>query len=197
LHFSLLYSSISSGRIPMQFSFNPANETDRALIHAWVQQPHIQEWMHGVGLKNTLEGLEKFLKGDVHAQHWIAYDKQRPFGYLLTSEVMKTSPDEDPEIVKWCQKEGTAITLDLFICDTAYLGKGFAVPMIHEFLMSCFPHVSEVFIDPEIANARAVHVYQKAGFQILDTFIAKWHPVPHYRMLLRMSDLRSHLQGTP
>jgi hypothetical protein len=66
----------------MHFTFKYATKADRALIHEWVQQPHIQEWMHGIGLKNTLDGLEKFLKGDRHVQHWIAYDQQNPFGYM-------------------------------------------------------------------------------------------------------------------
>lgn len=28
----------------------------------WLQQNYIREWIHGQGLKKTLDGLEKFLK---------------------------------------------------------------------------------------------------------------------------------------
>lgn len=61
--------------------------------------------------------------------------------------------------------------------------------MIREFLTSQFPNVKKVLIDPEATNARAIHVYQKAGFKIIGEFIASWHPVPHYQMELYMKDL--------
>lgn len=60
--------------------------------------------------------------------------------------------------------------------------------MIRQFLLSQFSDVSEVFIDPEKTNERAIHVYQKAGFRIFGEFIAAWHPVPHYQMRLDMKD---------
>ncbi len=59
----------------------------------------------------------------------------------------------------------------------------------HEFLMSEFSQKEKVLIDPEKTNARAVHVYKKAGFEIKGEFIAKWHPVPHYQMELMMKKL--------
>ena len=156
----------------LPFIFKPAEPSQRLLIHKWLSQEHIKEWLHGNGLKNLLENLEKFFNGDASSRHWIAYDGDIPFAYLLTSE-----------------KRKDAITLDLFICDLNYLGKGLSVRMIQEFLISQFPNVKEVFIDPEAKNTRAIHVYQKVGFRIVGEFIAKWHPVPHYDMRLNMKEL--------
>lgn len=154
------------------FRFTPAEPSQRNLLHRWFEQQHIKEWMHGVGLQNTLNGLEKFFKGVSDTTYWIGYDKEIPFAFLITS----------PE-------GNDATTLDLFICDLNYLGKGIAVPMIKEFLKSHFSHVKRVLIDPEATNTRAIHVYQKAGFKIIGEFIASWHPVPHYQMELLMKDL--------
>ncbi len=150
-----------------RFTFKPAEQRQCLLIHAWLAQEHIKAWLHGDGLKNTLEDLENFFKGSSIHQHWIVYETDIPFGYLLTSDAGEN-----------------AITLDLFICDLNYLGKGLSVQMIHEFLLSRFPHVKKVLIDPEATNTRAVHVYQKAGFRIVGEFIARWHPVLHYQMQL-------------
>lgn len=152
--------------------FSHAKSSQRALLHRWFEQKHIKEWMHGVGLQNTLNGLEKFFQGTSTTTYWIGYDKDIPFALLITS------PEGED-----------AITLDLFICDTNYLGRGLAVPMIHEFLTSQFSQVKRVLIDPEATNARAIHVYQKLGFKITGEFIASWHPVPHYQMELNMQDL--------
>lgn len=155
-----------------RFTFKPVKLSQKPLIHTWLAQKHIQEWLHGKGLANTFKHLEEFFKGNSPLQHWIAYDGNIPFGYLLTSD------------------EGVdTITLDLFICDLNYLGKGLSVQMIQEFLLSQFPNKKKVIIDPEATNTRAIHVYQKAGFQIVGEFIATWHPVLHYQMELDMKNL--------
>lgn len=158
-----------------RFTFKPVEEHQTFFIHNWITQKHIAEWLHGDGLKNTIEDLENFFKGTSWGKHWIAYDKDIPFAYLLTSEA------------------GTdALTLDLFICNLAYLGKGLSVQMIQEFLLSQFPNKQEVLIDPEATNTRAIHVYEKVGFRIIGEFIAPWHPVPHYSMQLDMKKLINH-----
>lgn len=100
---------------------------------------HIKEWLHGDGLRNTIEDLDKFFKGTSWGGHRIAYDN--------------------------------------------------ALPMIREFLISQFPNVKRVLIDPEATNKRAIHAYQKVGFKIIGEFIASWHPVLHYQMELYMDDL--------
>ena len=112
------------------FNFAAAKPSQRTLLHQWLEQKHIKEWVHGVGLQNTLAGIEKFFQGTSSKTYWIGYDKETPFAFLITAPA-----GED------------AITLDLFICDLNYLGKGLSVPMIREFLLSRFPHVQKVLID--------------------------------------------------
>lgn len=178
------------------FIFKPAKESQRELIHHWLQQDYIRAWVHEQGLDNLIKGLEKFYqfqsegKGlDRNAeitQHWIAYNNETPFAYLLTSNVFKNSTNV---YAKYSELQGLAITLDIFICDPSYLGKGLASIVIKEFLLNHFSDVSEVFIDPEKSNKKAIHVYEKVGFRTLGEFIAPWHPVPHYIMKLNLKDI--------
>jgi len=179
------------------FTFKPAAESQRELIHQWLQQDYIREWIHGQGLQNTLTGLEKFFQYQAKGkgldrqtnitQHWLGYDGDKAFVYLLTSNVFKST---DNAYAKYSELDGEAITLDIFIGASEYVGKGFASTVIKEFLLTQFSDVSEVFIDPEQSNVRATHVYQKVGFRIVGEFIAPWHPVPHYIMKLEMNNLR-------
>lgn len=55
------------------------------MLHQCFEQKHIKEWMHGVGLQNTLEGLEKFFQGKTETTYWIGYDKNIPLAFLITS----------------------------------------------------------------------------------------------------------------
>jgi aminoglycoside phosphotransferase (APT) family kinase protein len=168
----VIHEVIKEDRKRLSFHFEPAKSTQRTLIHDWLGQTHIKEWIHGVGLQNTLNGLEKFFQNGTDTTYWIGYDNEIPFSFLITS----------PE-------GNDATTLDLFICDLNYLGKGIAVTMIREFLSSHFQNMKKVLIDPEASNKRAIHVYQKVGFKIIGEFIASWHPVPHYQMELNMDTL--------
>lgn len=171
---------ISDVSTEFRFCFKPMVKSQHDFVLEWIHQPHISEWLHGEGLSNTIKDIEKFLSNSgAWATHWIAYDNETPFAYLITSEVEKS--EEYPE---------GAITLDLFICNLDYIGKGLAVQMIHEFILSQFFDIKVVLIDPEVANKRAIHVYQKAGFKIIEEFIASWHPVPHYKMQLCIDELK-------
>lgn len=156
----------------IHFNFIPAQMSQKPLIHQWLDQPHIKKWIHGTGLQNSLTGLERFFQGKSKATYWIGYDKEIPFAFFITEPKGKDS-----------------ITLDLFICHLNYLGKGIAASMIKAFLITQFPNIKRVFIDPEVANKRAIHVYQKVGFKITGEFIASWHPVPHYQMELDTKEL--------
>lgn len=169
---SLFWQKNQSISSKIDFRFAPAQPTQRSLIHQWLDQKYIKEWIHGVGLQNTLNGLEKFFRGESDTTYWIGYDEDIPFAFLITS----------PE-------GNDATTLDLFICNLNYLGKGLSVPMIQEFLITHFPHIKRVLIDPEATNTSAIHVYQKVGFKIVGEFIASWHPVLHYQMELQMKDI--------
>jgi RimJ/RimL family protein N-acetyltransferase len=167
----------------MNISFKLVDKEHRALVHSWLLQPYVGEWFYGQGLENTFKHLDEFLAGASFAQYWLACDQDHPFAFLITSNVDK--PHD--QLVKWCSSHGQAITLDMLIGDQNYLGKGYAVQVIHQFLSKQFSHVNEVLIDPEATNTKAVHVYQKAGFNILSEFIPSHSPHPHYMMKLNLS----------
>lgn len=179
-----------------RFHFKLVDAAHRSLVHSWLKQPHVAEWFYGQGLQNTLNHLDEFLQGVSLAHYWLGLDKNHPFAFLITSSVSK--PHD--ELTHWCSEEGDAITLDMLIGDTNYLGKGLSHLLIKEFLISQFPKVTEVLIDPEATNVKAIHVYQKAGFKILGEFIPSHSPHPHIMMRLNMKELiaRSNKeQGKP
>jgi len=168
-----------------RFHFKPVDREHRSLVHRWLKELHVAKWFYGQGLQNTLNHLDDFLNGSSKGKYWLGYDQNRPFAFLITSFVEK--PDD--ELTKWCSKEGEAITLDLLIGETDYLGKGLSHIVIQEFLLGQFSNVAEVLIDPEATNSHAIHIYKKVGFTILGEFIPSHSPHPHYMMCLDMQEL--------
>ncbi|NGX59831.1 MAG: Aminoglycoside N(6')-acetyltransferase type 1 [Chlamydiae bacterium] len=165
----------------MKFDVVPSKEAD--LVKSWLKQDYVAQYFYGTGLKNTLEDLELFINSEKSQwTHWLAYDGTTPFGYLMTSSI---DPSEG-ECAKYCDSNSVAITLDLLIGDVSYLGRGLSHRMIQNFLKQKFSGVTDVFIDPAEENTKAIHIYEKAGFEKLEQFIPDWCPIPHMLMHLKM-----------
>lgn len=167
------------------YDYRPLDAEHLSTVRSWLSQPYVAEWFYGEGLESTLKGMNAFISGSSLAQYWLAYDKNRPFTFFITSIVNK--PED--ELTRYCMQEGRAITLDMVIGDSDYVGKGLSSLLIQEVLLSQFPDTTEVLIDPEATNTRAIHVYQKAGFTIIDKFIPPHSPNPHCMMRLNMQQL--------
>lgn len=167
-----------------KITFSPLQAKQEKMVHEWLHKPHVNEWFHGVGLQNTIQGIAAFISGKERRFYaWVAYFDGIPFGFLMTFEINDFSFEGlDPHLAKWVEKGKNSITLDLLIGETVYLGKGLAATMIEEFMRQIYPTIDVVFIDPEARNLKAIHVYEKAGFKKIDEFTARWHPVPHVLM---------------
>jgi RimJ/RimL family protein N-acetyltransferase len=169
-----------------RLTFTPLKASQQELVLEWLRKPHVNAWFHGPGLQNTIDGIQAFVTNtDKTFDAWMAYCDGTPFAFLMTFGVQDSDAD-DPELhyAKWVRKGCNGITLDLLIGDENYLRKSLSVPMIKKFISTMHPDAKTVFIDPECANSKAIHVYEKAGFKKLDEFIASWHPVPHVLMRL-------------
>ena len=81
-----------------RFTFKPVDSAHRALVHEWLRLPHAAKWFYGQGLANTIKHLDEFFQGASFAKYWLAYDKDLPFAFLITSSV----GGKDDPMRKWC-----------------------------------------------------------------------------------------------
>lgn len=163
------------------FSFRLVEKCDYDLIYEWLHKEHVKPYFFGQGLQNTLNNLKLFVQGINHNgryefAHWLANIDSKPFAFLMTSPV--TVNDH------WYNQDSSTIMLDLLIGEEAYLGKGLAAEMIKAFIDSLPNTINRILIDPAEENTRAVHVYEKAGFNKIAEFKPDYHPVPHWMMEL-------------
>ncbi|MCF7806173.1 MAG: acetyltransferase [Simkaniaceae bacterium] len=152
--------------------FEILKKDQEEMLKEWLKQDYVAEFWHGSGLRNTLNSISQFVKGE-KPQHtlWIAYDGTIPFGYLMTLNI---DFEKDHLYAKYLTPSSKAITLDLLIGNPSYLGKGLGTRMIKELLLQKFGDVTDVFMDPETDNLKAIHVYEKAGFRKLEEIIPSW-----------------------
>lgn len=171
------------------FSFKELTVDYEPLVLSWLKMPHVNEWFHGVGLENTIQGIRSYLEGKrLNHKGYVLFFKEVPFAYIMVNQLTKDDYVSPTSFYKkWIEKDFQYITMDLFIGDKEYLGRGLASPMISVFIATHCADVKGIFIDPESTNHKAIHVYEKVGFQKIDSFIAPWHPVPHTLMLKTVS----------
>jgi predicted acetyltransferase len=107
--------------------------------------------------------------------YWVGIIDNDPFCFILTAEVNKN--ENHPQV--WLDnisKTGTTYSIDFGIGNTKYLGKGLASPTLKMFAKffheKIDPSADTFFIDPGKNNPRAIHVYKKAGFKMVGSFIS-------------------------
>ena len=171
-----------------EVSFKHPNRDQLPLIYNWFKKPHVSEFFDDPETGRSIPDLLNYFAGKDHFfTPWLAYLGETPFAYLMTAEVQK---NETGIWEKWREKSGKTYSLDMLIGDEELLGKGFSHEVIKKFIREHFQHAAAFLIDPELRNLRAIHVYEKAGFAIVDEFkgeYGQYAGVPHVMMKLKLT----------
>ncbi len=160
--------------------FEPASMNYKDIIFSWLNEPHIQEFWdntqaHKDDILNFMEGRKipsAYANGKYH--YWIGFINETPYCMMMT---IKEEPGKKRETIKntYLSKTGSTYSLDFMIGNPAYFGKRLGAKTIEvfiEFFSQCIdPQADTFFIDPDVENPRAKHVYEKAGFEFIADFI--------------------------
>lgn len=165
----------------MNITFEKAALKHQDTIFSWLAEPHMQEfWDNSQEHKEDIVSFihdrkipSNYFKG--RFSYWIGSIDKQPFSFILTDEVLV---DEDcPEIWRAnLSKHGKTICLDFGIGNPDFIGKGLASVTLKAFTdffrEQVDTRVDTFFIDPDVNNLRAIHVYEQAGFELVGEFEA-------------------------
>lgn len=156
-------------------TFEKANQKHEEIIFEWLSEPHMMEFWdntqeHKDDILNFIRGLKQYYFYGT-TKYWIGSIDNHPYAFILTDEIKSVEKDLPSLMRENLSKTGTTITLDFGIGNKAFLGKGLATPTLKAFIkfyQSQVDHRADTyFIDPDVNNPRAIHVYQQAGFKII------------------------------
>lgn len=164
----------------MNISFEKANLSHREVIFAWLQEPHVQGfWDNSQGHKDD---ILNFMHGRKESSdycdglytYWVGSIDGEPYCLVMTLE--EKQEYDLPALKKaYLSQYGHTYSIDYMIGNKAYVGKGLGAKTLEafvEFIRNHHdPQADTFFIDPDITNARAKHVYEQAGFQHVGDFI--------------------------
>lgn len=158
---------------------------DLSLLFKWLNEPHVHEF-YDKDKSNTIEDVEKRyapkIKGEKPTDCYFALYDNKPVGYIQKYKV-----NDYPELGDYLDYDDTVISIDLFIGDIDFMGKGFGSLMLSEFIKSVVfadSSVTSCMIGPEPSNKRAIRAYEKVGFQHVQTLRIGDEPEEAYVMEL-------------
>ena len=149
-------------------NFRKASLSDETLVRAWFNKPHVQEFWDNSG--DTWRNFKNYIKNQkILIDYWIcSYDTQ-PYGLILTSNAAEPTPEEFPTdsddlLITHLEPVGVTFTIDFFIGEEDFLGKGFSYRTLEKFAEIQDPSVTGFVISPAKTNTKAIHIYEKYGF---------------------------------
>jgi RimJ/RimL family protein N-acetyltransferase len=165
----------------MKIHFEKATHQHKDTIFQWLLEPHMVEFWdnsqeHKDDIINFMDGRKvpsNYFCGTF--LYWVCYIDDTPFAFLL-SDIIRPDQDDLSALQRaHMSKSGTTVGIDFGIGNPEFLGKGLAAPTLRTFMEFYSAHVDPktdtFFIDPDHKNLRAIHVYEKAGFELAGNFI--------------------------
>lgn len=150
----------AAARARQRYGFRSVTEDDFPLLARWLAEPHVAEWWDE-GPEASLAEIREAIDS-ISTEPLIVELDGRPIAYLQSYDphLEDNHPYQD-------QPFGT-LGIDLSIGDPELVSRGHGSAMLSQFVEALFSEgVPRVVIDPDPTNARAVHAYEKAGFQRL------------------------------
>lgn len=154
----------------LAITFRPASLSYLPLMARWLMTPHVREFYQPEPItpREVAEEYGPLFTGETPDICHIAYYGEQPFGYLQCYR--------NADYEEWVESTGAdaGISLDLFIGEPAYVGRGFGQLMLREYLTQiAFPHFADerfAYISHEAENFTAIKASEAAGFKQIDEF---------------------------
>ncbi|MEJ1929731.1 GNAT family N-acetyltransferase [Nostoc sp. NIES-2111] len=143
-------------------AFRPVDlEKDLTLIHNWMNQPHvIPFWNLAFDLERMRQHLQAAL-ADKHQTLYIGCLDNQPISYWESYWTI------DDIVARHYPAESTDQGTHLLIGETAFLGKGYALPLLRSMTFFQFQNAAtqKIIAEPDIRNKKMIHVFERCGFQ--------------------------------
>ena len=142
---------------PARYQFRPMSAADLPIVQHWLTAPHVVQWWGDADEQFAL------VSGDLanpDMDQFIVATDERPFGYLQSYN-LSAWPDD-----AFSGHPAGTRAIDQFIGEPDMVDRGHGSAFIRAFVDGLLAAgTPRVIADPDLANARAIRAYAKAGFR--------------------------------
>jgi len=181
---------------PTPLTFRPLALADLALMHGWFAQAHVAEWYRDEAELSYEDIVAKYaprIQSREPVRAFIIAYGNHPIGYIQVYMVR-----DYPDYKAYIDVDDGTAGVDLFIGDPAYIGRGLGGPMLTRFLRAIVFAADDAtgsLIDPDVANTRAIHSYEKAGYRHVTTIEHGSNARPIHLMYVGKDDVMDRRDG--
>ena len=151
-----------------RISFQPLQSQHVSLIRAWMEQPHVQPWWklpRQSTVPHRVAGCAETIVQKKPVQSFVIQWQGWPMGYIQRYDVRDFSGVAPFPV----EASHVCAGLDWYIGDPGFLHKGWATPILQQFLVQhIWPDFKACLVDPDPSNTRAIQVYRRCHFHALD-----------------------------
>ncbi len=188
-------AAISSAGNLAHVTFAPLGETDLALLHAWLNAPHVVAGYSRVStsLEDVAAKYGPRITGEVPVRGFVASVVDHPMGYVQVYRVADF-PDYAATVVDF----DDAVAIDVLIGEIEYTRRGLGPRVIaaavDEIVWASFAAPSCI-ATPRADNTASLRAFAKAGFALVRT-IRTADGVPELLMERRRAPLPAGSEGS-
>ena len=138
------------------YSFRRVTPDDLALLHQWLDMPHVKMWWGNASKQVALikQDMEN-TKIDMHMVELVGH----PFAYIHHHDAFAFGMPEYADLPPATRVIGT------FVGNPEYLGQGHAAGYIEAFLKELRLHYPLVAVSANTTDMRTLGTYKQAGFR--------------------------------
>jgi RimJ/RimL family protein N-acetyltransferase len=154
-------------------SFRPLTLADLPMLRGWLEQPHCREWWGDPEVETGY--VRDMIEGRDSTRPFIFEIGGAPVGYIQCWAIRDARVEPWLSMAPWVRDlPDDAVGVDLSIGDAALLSRGIGSRVLRAFVakLRAEGH-GTIIIDPDPANTRAVHAYEKAGFRVMPEFLGQ------------------------
>ncbi len=151
--------------------FRPVTQADLPLLGQWLTSPHWQEWWDD-SVETEMAHWRDMLAGRDTTRPFLILQGDQPVGYIQVWSIRDARVEPWLSRAPWLARmPDDTIGVDLSIGPAEMLSQGLGSRALAAFVarLRAEGHTN-IIIDPDPANARAIRAYQKAGFRAIPEF---------------------------
>jgi aminoglycoside 6'-N-acetyltransferase len=148
-----------------RISFMPVERNHYPLLHSWLVEPHMREWWGEP--EEELGFIRDMVEGRDTSRPFLIVLDGTPIGYIQYWFVGHHQNAEWISGHPWlAELPADTVGVDLSIGDAGQLSRGIGSSALTKFVAGLRRQgYTNIIIDPNPANGRAVRAYSKAGFR--------------------------------